>query len=283
MCKLWWRKTASQLTITKQSFSWPIILWAYIFLLSESNRLRSLKAADLTIFFLVASSNASNAFKFYTIFLSGWTIQVTSSWLTCFSMQQNSDDTSKKMFYIDSNLKESRHSISLLHIGNEGVQPDHHSYWCGKHCVNLGRGQQITDGQRAKKRSHQSQNPASGRQHRKNQERPWRQVQHVGKIFNKYTTQLVRGRNFLYNSVNVLIQGYVFFFNITFNIFIPGVAKLMKTYSGNPSFSNQKNLEETEQQLDEVKFGVCSRSIWVHLTLIAALFNNVVLLLVVFS
>lgn len=83
-------------------------------------------------------------------------------------------------------------------------------------------------------------------------------------------------------TVNVLIQGYVFFFYITFNIFIPGVAKLMKTYSGNPSFSNQKNLEETEQQLDEVKL-MCSRSIWVHLTLIAALFNNVVLLLVVFS
>uniref|UniRef100_A0A3Q3VZC0 Osteoclast-stimulating factor 1 n=1 Tax=Mola mola TaxID=94237 RepID=A0A3Q3VZC0_MOLML len=30
-----------------------------------------------------------------------------------------------------------------------------------------------------------------------------------------------------------------------------GVAKLMKTYSENPSFSNQKNLEETEQQHDE--------------------------------
>lgn len=54
----------------------------------------------------------------------------------------------------------------------------------------------------------------------------------------------------------------------------------MKTYSGNPSFSNQKNIEETEQQLDEVKFG---RSIWVHLTLIAVLFNNAVLPLVVFS
>ncbi|XP_051261015.1 nostrin [Dicentrarchus labrax] len=30
-----------------------------------------------------------------------------------------------------------------------------------------------------------------------------------------------------------------------------GVEKLMKMYSENPSFSNQKNLEETEQQLDE--------------------------------
>ncbi|XP_034042973.1 nostrin [Thalassophryne amazonica] len=30
-----------------------------------------------------------------------------------------------------------------------------------------------------------------------------------------------------------------------------GLEKLMKTYSENPSFSNQKNLEETEQQLDE--------------------------------
>ncbi|XP_070832119.1 nostrin [Chaetodon trifascialis] len=30
-----------------------------------------------------------------------------------------------------------------------------------------------------------------------------------------------------------------------------GVEKLMRTYSENPSFSNQKNLEETEQQLDE--------------------------------
>uniref|UniRef100_A0A671WS43 Osteoclast-stimulating factor 1 n=1 Tax=Sparus aurata TaxID=8175 RepID=A0A671WS43_SPAAU len=31
-----------------------------------------------------------------------------------------------------------------------------------------------------------------------------------------------------------------------------GVEKLMKTYAENPSFSNQKNLEETEQQLDEI-------------------------------
>ncbi|XP_028249207.1 nostrin isoform X2 [Parambassis ranga] len=30
-----------------------------------------------------------------------------------------------------------------------------------------------------------------------------------------------------------------------------GIEKLMKMYSDNPSFSNQKNLEETEQQLDE--------------------------------
>ncbi|XP_034549517.1 nostrin [Notolabrus celidotus] len=30
-----------------------------------------------------------------------------------------------------------------------------------------------------------------------------------------------------------------------------GIEKLMKTYTENPSFSNQKNLEETEQQLDE--------------------------------
>ncbi|XP_074551661.1 nostrin isoform X2 [Halichoeres trimaculatus] len=30
-----------------------------------------------------------------------------------------------------------------------------------------------------------------------------------------------------------------------------GIEKLMKTYNENPSFSNQKNLEETEQQLDE--------------------------------
>ncbi|XP_075895960.1 nostrin isoform X2 [Nelusetta ayraudi] len=30
-----------------------------------------------------------------------------------------------------------------------------------------------------------------------------------------------------------------------------GVAKLMKSYSGNPSFSTQKNLDDTEQQLDE--------------------------------
>lgn len=159
---------------------------------------------------------------------------------------------------------------------------DHHSYWCEKR-VNLGRGQQIPDGQRAKKRSHQSQNPASGRQHRENQERPWRQVQQVGKIFCKYTTQLVRGRNFLYNSQCFDTRLCFFFFNITFNILVPGVAKLMKTYSGNPAFSNQKNLEETEQQLDEVKSGVCSWSIWLHLTLIAALFNDVVLPLVVFS
>lgn len=30
-----------------------------------------------------------------------------------------------------------------------------------------------------------------------------------------------------------------------------GIEKLMRTYSENPSFSNQKNLEETEQQIDE--------------------------------
>ncbi|XP_063743599.1 nostrin isoform X2 [Eleginops maclovinus] len=30
-----------------------------------------------------------------------------------------------------------------------------------------------------------------------------------------------------------------------------GIEKLMRTYSANPSFSNQKNLEETEQQIDE--------------------------------
>lgn len=28
----------------------------------------------------------------------------------------------------------------------------------------------------------------------------------------------------------------------------------MKSYSGNPAFSTQKNLEDTEQQLDEVNF-----------------------------
>lgn len=32
-----------------------------------------------------------------------------------------------------------------------------------------------------------------------------------------------------------------------------GVEKLIGMYAGNPSFSNQKNLEETEQLLDEVR------------------------------
>ncbi len=40
--------------------------------------------------------------------------------------------------------------------------------------------------------------------------------------------------------------------SFTFDIAVAGIEKLMKTYSENPSFSNQKNLEETEQQLDEV-------------------------------
>lgn len=162
---------------------------------------------------------------------------------------------------------------------------DHLCYWCGKHCVNLGRGQQITDGQRAKKRSHQSQNPASGWHHHKNQERPWRQVHTLEKYLINTQHSWLEAETFCITlSMFWYKVTYFFsFFNITFNIFVPGVAKLMKTYSGNPSFSNQKNLEETEQQLDEVKFGVCSRSIWVHLTLIAALFNNVVLPLVVFS
>uniref|UniRef100_A0A8D3E4J4 Osteoclast-stimulating factor 1 n=1 Tax=Scophthalmus maximus TaxID=52904 RepID=A0A8D3E4J4_SCOMX len=39
--------------------------------------------------------------------------------------------------------------------------------------------------------------------------------------------------------------------DITLNILVAGIEKLMKMYSENPSFSNQKNLEETEQQLDE--------------------------------
>lgn len=49
---------------------------------------------------------------------------------------------------------------------------------------------------------------------------------------------------------------FFFFLNITFNVFVQGVAKLMKSYSGNPSFSTQKNLDDTEQQLDEVSFAV---------------------------
>lgn len=54
-----------------------------------------------------------------------------------------------------------------------------------------------------------------------------------------------------------LMQGHSFCFYVTFDILVTGVEKLMKTYSGNPSFSNQKNLEETEQQLEEVKCSVC--------------------------
>lgn len=33
---------------------------------------------------------------------------------------------------------------------------------------------------------------------------------------------------------------------------VTGIEKLMKTYSENPSFSNQKNLEDTEELHDEV-------------------------------
>lgn len=49
------------------------------------------------------------------------------------------------------------------------------------------------------------------------------------------------------------MDGQSFCFQVTLSVLITGVEKLMRTYSGNPSFSNQKNLEETEQQLDEVK------------------------------
>lgn len=38
---------------------------------------------------------------------------------------------------------------------------------------------------------------------------------------------------------------------VSVNIVVAGIEKLMRTYSANPSFSNQKNLEETEQQIDE--------------------------------
>lgn len=48
-------------------------------------------------------------------------------------------------------------------------------------------------------------------------------------------------------------SGPTFCPNLNFSCLIVGVERLMRTYSGNPSFSNQKNLEETEQQLDEVK------------------------------
>lgn len=51
-----------------------------------------------------------------------------------------------------------------------------------------------------------------------------------------------------------------FSLKITFNVFVQGVAKLMKSYSGNPSFSTQKNLDDTEQQLDEVSFAVRTHS-----------------------
>lgn len=53
------------------------------------------------------------------------------------------------------------------------------------------------------------------------------------------------------------MQGHSFCYQVTVNILVIGVEKLMATYSGNPSFSNQKNLEETEQLLDEVKYSVC--------------------------
>ncbi len=46
------------------------------------------------------------------------------------------------------------------------------------------------------------------------------------------------------------------------HILVAGVEKLMKTYSENPSFSNQKNLEETEEQLDEVNCSVCRVEGW---------------------
>lgn len=51
-----------------------------------------------------------------------------------------------------------------------------------------------------------------------------------------------------------LMQRHSFCFHVAVNILIIGLEKLMTTYSGNPSFSNQKNLEETEQQFDEVKY-----------------------------
>lgn len=51
-----------------------------------------------------------------------------------------------------------------------------------------------------------------------------------------------------------------FSLKITFYVFVQGVAKLMKSYSGNPSFSTQKNLDDTEQQLDEVSFAVRTHS-----------------------
>lgn len=39
---------------------------------------------------------------------------------------------------------------------------------------------------------------------------------------------------------------------VTLETVVVGIERLMKTYSKNPSFSNHKNLEEIEQQLDEV-------------------------------
>lgn len=55
--------------------------------------------------------------------------------------------------------------------------------------------------------------------------------------------------------ISWLVLLFIFFlrvFHLTISILTAGVEKLMRTYSGNPSFSNQKNLEETGQQLDEV-------------------------------
>lgn len=42
----------------------------------------------------------------------------------------------------------------------------------------------------------------------------------------------------------------------------------MKTYSENPSFSNQKNLEEIEQQLDEVNRVQCVKLMDIYFKLI---------------
>lgn len=93
-----------------------------------------------------------------------------------------------------------------------------------------GGGRQFTNGQRQKKTGHSTQSAAFEGQHRESPQRSRRSRVHQ----------------------NQWLHAFFLLILLTVSILIAGVEKLMRTYSGNPSFSNQKNLEDTEQQLDEV-------------------------------
>ena len=98
-----------------------------------------------------------------------------------------------------------------------------------------GGGQSFTNGQRQKKTSHPNESAAFERQHRQSPQRSRRSGLRQDE----------------------LVPATFRVPHLTTSVVIAGVEKLMRMYSGNPTFSNQKNLEETEQQLDEVKDSAC--------------------------
>lgn len=105
-----------------------------------------------------------------------------------------------------------------------------------RHFSVAGGGQQLTDGQGQKETGRSGQSWAFERRHRQSTQRSRRSHCDVGWLLVFVCPPRLRPHR-----------------RRCPHVLMAGVEKLMRTYAGNASFSNQKNLEETEQLLDEVR------------------------------